>query len=302
MYDLARTQFSTLRDCLRFAVSRFSDAELVYGHGTDNAYDEAAYLLLATLKLPLDTLEPFLDAKLLPQEVEAVITAIERRAVERIPAAYITREAFLGEYRFYVDERVIVPRSFIGELLRDDALEPWIEYPELIRRAADLCTGSGCLAILLAHAFPDALIDAVDLSADALDVAEINVADYNLGEQIDLIDGDLFEPLEGEIYDLIVSNPPYVDAESVAELPAEYLHEPELALGSGVDGLDVTRRIIEAASKHLSPNGLLVVEIGHNREALEAAYPQLAFVWLATSGGDGFVFLLTRSTLVEAGF
>ncbi|WP_148716633.1 50S ribosomal protein L3 N(5)-glutamine methyltransferase [Chitinolyticbacter meiyuanensis] len=302
MYDLARDQFQTLRDCLRFAVSRFAEAELVFGHGTDNAYDEAAYLLLATLKLPLDTLEPFLDARLLPQEVDAAITAIERRAVERIPAAYITREAFLGDHRFYVDERVIVPRSFIAELLRDDAFSPWIEHPELVHRAVDLCTGSGCLAILLAHAYPDALIDAVDLSPDALDVAEINVANYNLGEQIDLIDGDLFEPLEGEVYDLIVSNPPYVDAESVAELPAEYLHEPELALGSGDDGLDVTRRLIQTASGHLNPQGVLVVEIGHNREALEAAYPQLPFVWLDTSGGDGFVFLLTREMLVEAGF
>ncbi|UXY16850.1 50S ribosomal protein L3 N(5)-glutamine methyltransferase [Chitiniphilus purpureus] len=302
MYPLARTHLHTLRDCLRFAVSRFNDAGLVFGHGSDNAFDEAAYLLLATLKLPLDRLDPFLDARLLPQEVAQVVDAIERRAVDRVPVAYITREAFLGQYRFHVDERVIVPRSFIGELLLADALAPWIEHPELVHRGLDLCTGSGCLAILLADAFPDALIDAVDLSPDALDVAEINVADYNLGERIDLIDGDLFEPLAGERYDLIVSNPPYVDADSVAELPPEYLHEPSLALGSGDDGLDVTRRILEAASGHLTPHGVLVVEIGHNRAALEAAYPDLPFTWLETRSGDGFVFLLTQDALVQAGY
>ncbi|GAA5787328.1 50S ribosomal protein L3 glutamine methyltransferase [Chitiniphilus shinanonensis] len=301
MYDLARTRLTTVRDCLRFAVSRFNAAGLSFGHGTDNAFDEAAYLVLATLQLPLDQLEPYLDAVLLPQELDTVVSAIQRRAEERVPVAYITREAFLGDYRFYVDERVIVPRSFIAELLRDDALLPWIEEPELVHRALDLCTGSGCLAILLADAFPDAEIDAVDLSSDALDVAELNVADYNLGERIDLVDGDLFEPLAGETYDLIISNPPYVDAHSVEELPQEYLHEPELALGSGEDGLDVTRRILAQASQFLNPLGVLVVEIGHNRDALEAAYPQLPFVWLDTSAGDGFVFLLTREMLVEAG-
>ncbi|TJZ73363.1 50S ribosomal protein L3 N(5)-glutamine methyltransferase [Chitiniphilus eburneus] len=301
MYDLARTRLTTVRDCLRFAVSRFNAADLAFGHGTDNAFDEAAYLVLATLHLPLDQLEPYLDAVLLPPELDSVVGAIQRRAEQRVPVAYITGEAFLGDYRFYVDERVIVPRSFIAELLRDEALQPWIEEPELVHRALDLCTGSGCLAILLADAFPDAEIDAVDLSSDALDVAEINVADYNLGERIDLIDGDLFDPLAGETYDLIVSNPPYVDAHSVEELPQEYLHEPELALGSGEDGLDVTRRILAQASQFLNPLGVLVVEIGHNRDVLEAAYPQLPFVWLDTSGGDGFVFLLTREMLVEAG-
>ncbi|XZG71453.1 50S ribosomal protein L3 N(5)-glutamine methyltransferase [Chitinibacteraceae bacterium HSL-7] len=302
MYDLARSQLSTVRDCIRFAVSRFNDAELTFGHGTDNAYDEAAYLVLATLNLPLDTLEPFFDARLLAPETEAVVSAIERRVKERVPVAYITREAFLGEFKFYVDERTIVPRSFIAELLRDDALSPWIEHPELVNRALDLCTGSGCLAILLAHYFPGAEVDAVDLSPDALDVAEINITDYNLGQEISLFDGDLFEPLEDEKYDLIVSNPPYVDAESVAELPQEYLHEPELALGSGEDGLDVTRRIIEESSAYLNDRGVLVVEIGHNREVLEASYPELPFVWLDTSSGDGFVFLLTREMLIEAGF
>ncbi|GAB7129284.1 50S ribosomal protein L3 N(5)-glutamine methyltransferase [Silvimonas sp. JCM 19000] len=302
MYDVARTHFTTLRDCLRFAVTRFDDAKLFYGHGTDNAYDEAVYLMLATLGLPRDRLEPFLDATLLPAEIDKVLTVIQRRAEERIPAAYLTKEAFLGEYRFYVDERTIVPRSFIAELLREDALEPWIEHPELVHRALDLCTGSGCLAILMADYFPDAEIDAVDLSSDALDVAEINVLEYDLGGRIHLIDSDLFTELAGETYDLIISNPPYVDAHSMEELPHEYTHEPEMALGSGEDGLDITRRIIEAGTTMLTSHGVMVVEIGHNRDVLEEAYPELPFVWLDTSSGDGFVFLLTRQMLVDAGY
>ncbi|KAF0813135.1 50S ribosomal protein L3 glutamine methyltransferase [Andreprevotia sp. IGB-42] len=302
MYDTAQQQLVTLRDCLRFAVSRFGEAELFYGHGTDNAFDEAAYLLLSALKLPIDQLDPFLDARLLDDERATLIEAIRRRAEDRVPVAYLTHEAWLGEYKFFVDERTIVPRSFIAELLFNDAFQPWIEHPELINRALDLCTGSGCLAILLADHFPSAEVDAVDLSPDALDVAEINVGNYNLGERIDLIDGDLFEGLAGETYDLIVSNPPYVDAPSMDELPAEYRHEPEMALGSGEDGLDITRRIIEQATTFLNPQGVLVVEIGHNRDVLEAQYPALPFVWMETSSGDGFVFLLTREMLEEGGY
>ncbi|AOY01633.1 50S ribosomal protein L3 N(5)-glutamine methyltransferase [Jeongeupia sp. USM3] len=301
MYEAARQHLSTVRDCLRFAVSRFNDAGLFYGHGTDNAFDEAAYLLLATLKLPIDKLEPFLEARLLPSEVDRLIEVIRKRADEHVPTAYLTKEAWLGDYKFYVDERTIVPRSFIAELLFNEALEPWIEHPELVHRALDLCTGSGCLAIVLADAFPDAQVDAVDLSPDALDVAELNVADYHLGDRIDLLDGDLFGPVTGEVYDLIISNPPYVDAHSMDELPDEYRHEPEMALGSGDDGLDITRKIIDNASAFLNPRGVLVVEIGHNRDVLEAAYPQLPFVWLDTASGDGFVFLLTREMLADAG-
>ncbi|MGN6925946.1 50S ribosomal protein L3 N(5)-glutamine methyltransferase, partial [Neisseria sp. P0017.S006] len=189
-------------------------------------------------------------------------------------------------------ERVIVPRSFIYELL-GDGIRPWIEHDELVHRALDLCTGSGCLAIQMAHHYPDAQIDAVDLSLDALEVAAINIEDYGLEDRISLVHTDLFEGLD-ETYDLIVSNPPYVDAESVEALPDEYLHEPEMALGSGEDGLDATRQIILQAAKYLNPKGVLLVEIGHNREVLEAAYPELPFTWLETSGGDGFVFLLTR--------
>lgn len=296
MFTQAARELSTVRDILRFAVSRFNDAGLFFGHGSDNAHDEAAYLILHTLNLPLDTLEPYLDAKLLQTEKEEVLSLIERRVTERLPVAYLTNQAWQGDFDFYVDERVIVPRSFIYELL-GDALTPWIEYPELVNRALDLCTGSGCLAVQMAHHYPAAEIDAVDLSLDALEVAAVNVEEYGLEERIRLIHTDLFEGLD-DTYDLIVSNPPYVDAESVETLPDEYLHEPELALGSGEDGLDATRQIILQAAKFLNPKGVLLVEIGHNRDALEAAYPELPFTWLETSGGDGFVFLLTREQLL----
>ncbi|MBT9539355.1 50S ribosomal protein L3 N(5)-glutamine methyltransferase [Thiobacillus sp.] len=286
----------TLRDWLRFAVSRFNESKLFFGHGSDNAFDEAAYLILHTLHLPLDRLDPFLDASLTHAEAEQVKTVIERRVRERIPAAYLTHEAWLAGSRFYVDERVIVPRSFIAELLPEQ-LSPWVETPENVSRALDLCTGSGCLAILAALAFPDARIDAVDLSRDALDVAARNVADYGLQDRIELIESDLFKALSGRHYDLIISNPPYVNAESVAALPAEYQAEPALALGSGIDGLDATRLILAQAQSHLNPGGLLVVEIGHNRDVLEAAYPTLPFTWLETESGDQFVFMLRQEDL-----
>jgi ribosomal protein L3 glutamine methyltransferase len=286
----------TVRDWLRFAVSRFNEAKLFFGHGSDNAFDEAAYLILHTLHLPLDRLDPFLDASLTHGESEQVQAVIERRVRERLPAAYLTHEAWLGEHRFYVDERVIVPRSFIAELLHEQ-LAPWVENPDAVTRALDLCTGSGCLAILAALAFPDAEVDAVDLSKDALEVAARNIADYGMQDRIELIQSDLFAALGGRTYDVILSNPPYVNAESVAALPPEYQAEPALALGSGADGLDATRRILAAAKTHLNPGGLLVVEIGHNRDALEAAYPTLPFTWLDTESGDQFVFMLRREDL-----
>ena len=297
-YDEVLASLKTIRDFLRYAVSQFNEAELFFGHGNDNAYDEAAYLILHTLNLPLDTLTPFLDARLLQNEKALLLQLINRRVNERIPLAYLTRQAWQGEYEFYVDERVIVPRSFIYELL-GEPLRPWIEYDELIHHALDLCTGSGALAIQIAHHYPEANIDGIDISIDALEVASVNVQAYGLENRINLIHTDLFTGIDGT-YDLIVSNPPYVDAESVAELPDEYLHEPELALGSGIDGLDATRIIIQQAAKYLNPQGVLLVEIGHNREVLEAAFPELPFTWLNTSGGDGFVFLLTREDLLAA--
>lgn len=287
----------TLRDWLRFAVSRFNQAGLFFGHGSSNAYDEAAYLLLHTLHLPPDRLEPFLDANLTDGERGDVLNIIQRRVEQRIPAAYLTNEAFLGEFGFYVDERVIVPRSFIAELLREQ-FSPWIADPEQIGSVLDLCTGSGCLAILAAHAFPFAEVDAVDLSPDALAVAQRNVSDYGLQDRVHLIESDLFAKLGGRKYDLIISNPPYVDAPSVSALPHEYLHEPKLALGSGEDGLDATRIILQHAAEYLTDNGILVVEIGHNRDALEAAYPDLPFTWLNVSAGDEFVFMLHRNDLL----
>jgi ribosomal protein L3 glutamine methyltransferase len=296
LFDLAAKQLHTVRDCLRFTVSRFNEAELFFGHGSDNAYDEAVYLILHTLHLPLEQLDPFLDARLTETERATVLAIVRRRIEERVPAAYLTHEAWLGEHAFYVDERVIVPRSFIAELLREQ-LGPWIDDPDSVVSVLDMCTGSGCLAILAALAFPHAGVDAVDLSPDALEVAAINVGEYDLDGQIALLQSDLFNNLAGRTYDLIISNPPYVNAESVALLPQEYLHEPVLALGSGNDGLDATRLILARARDHLNPEGLLVVEIGHNRAELEAAYPHLPFTWLDTSAGDQHVFLLRRDDL-----
>ena len=296
MFEQAQTELSTLRDLLRFAVSRFNEAQLFFGHGADNAWDEAAYLLLHSLHLPLERLEPFLDATLTRDERAAVLQVIDRRIRERLPVAYLTNEAWLGEYRFYVDQRVIVPRSFIAELLREQ-LTPWIDDAHAVTAVLDLCTGSACLAILAAHAFPAARIDAVDISPEALAVARRNVDDYDLAAQIRLVQGDLFVALKGKRYDLIIANPPYVNAASMATLPEEYRREPELALASGLDGLDLTRAILAGARQHLRPNALLVVEIGHNRDALEAAFPATPFTWLDTSAGDQYVFLLHRDEL-----
>lgn len=285
----------TVRDVLRYAVSSFNRASLSFGHGSDNAYDEAAYLILYSLSLPIDRLEPFLDAALTPTEMDATLALLNTRIEKRIPAAYLTQEAWLGEFRFHVDERVIVPRSHIGELLREQ-LSPWITAPDSIERAVDLCTGSGCLAILLAHALPDAAVDATDLSSDALDVARRNVLDYRLQDRVELHQCDVFGELNAR-YDVIVSNPPYVDAQAMAALPAEYKAEPSMALAGGEDGLDIIRRIIDEAPAHLTPNGILVVEVGNDRPALEKAYPALPFVWLETAAGEDFVFLLTADDL-----
>ena len=297
LFAQARDELSTLRDLMRFAVGRFNAAGVFFGHGTDNAWDEAAYLLLHGLHLPIDQLEPYLDARLTTIERATVLELIRRRIDERLPAAYLTREAWLGDFRFYVDERVIVPRSHIAELLRDQ-LSPWVNAPWAVGHVLDMCTGSGCLAILAAEAFPEATIDAIDISSDALAVARINVDAYELGERIRLIESNAFTAVPDERYDVIISNPPYVNAESMAVLPEEYRREPELALASGADGLDFVRTLIAQAARHLTPNGILVVEIGHNKEALEQAFPRLSFVWLDTSAGDRFVFMLRHKDLI----
>lgn len=290
----------TLRDWLRYAVSRFTEAGLFFGHGCDNAYDEAAWLILHTLHLPHDThqdrLAIFLDARLTRRERMAVNHILEQRVASRLPAAYLTHEAWLGEFCFYVDERVIVPRSYFAELLAD-GFSPWIEEVGQVKKALDLCTGSGCLAILMAHAFPDAQIDAVDLSADAISVAHRNVADYALEGRVELIESDLFEGLAGRRYDLILSNPPYVTAEAMRQLPQEYRHEPQLALAAGEDGLDIVRRILSQAHAHLEPHGLLAVEVGHNRDIVEHAFPNLPFTWIDTASGEGKIFLMQQQDL-----
>lgn len=288
--------FSTLRDLLRYAVSRFNDAGLFFGHGSNNAFDEAAYLLLSTLKLPLDKLDPFLDARLLPEEVAGVLRVIDQRATERLPAAYITREAWLGDYRFYVDERVIVPRSFIAELI-PDYFSPWVAVADEVTDILDLCTGSGCLPIMLADTFNNAHVDAIDISSDALVVAQRNVSDYGLQDRITLIESDLYARLPEKKYDIIVSNPPYVNSESMTKLPREYMREPQLALAGGVDGMDLVRTIVAGAAERLKPQGILVVEIGNEREHAEAAFAGLELTWLSTSAGDDMVFLLTKEQL-----
>jgi ribosomal protein L3 glutamine methyltransferase len=293
----AASHLRTVRDLLRFAVSRFEEAELSFGHGSDNAYDEAAFLILHTLRLPLQRLEPFLDAALLPGEMRQVLSVLERRVTERLPAAYITQEAWLGDYRFHVDDRVVVPRSHIAELI-DEGFSAWLPDPDAVSDALDLCSGSGCLAILLALAFPAARVDAVDLSAEALQVARINVEDYGLDDRVMLVQSDLFAGLAGRRYQLIVSNPPYVDAEGMHDLPPEYRREPALALAAGADGMDVVRRILAQAHRHLLPGGILVVEVGSGRAAFEAAFPKLEPTWLSTRAGDDLVFLLERDQLI----
>ena len=286
----------TVRDWLRWGTSRFNEAKLFFGHGCANAQDEAAWLVLHALHLPPDRLDPWLDARLTRHERLAVLELLQQRIARRLPAAYLTHEAWQAGLRFYVDERVLIPRSYFADLLID-GFAPWVDDPHAIESALDLCTGSGCLAILMAHAFPHAQIDAADISADALEVARRNVADYDLQERVRLVESDLFAGLGKRKYDLIVSNPPYVTAQAMRELPAEYRHEPKGALAAGEDGLDIVRRILAEAKKYLKPHGLLAVEVGHNRDIMTAAFPQLPLTWLDTTSGEGKVFLLRREDL-----
>ena len=296
MINSATDELVTVRDWLRWAVSRFNESGLSYGHGTENAWDEAVWLVLATLHLPHDTLEPWLDAHLTRSERLGLLNNLQQRVVHRMPTAYLVQEAWLGPFRFYVDQRVIIPRSYFAELLQN-GFAPWIEDPESVGAALDLCTGSGCLAILMAHAFPGASVDAIDISADALVVACRNIGDYHLDDRVHAIESDLFAAVKGKRYDLILSNPPYVTSEAMAALPAEYRHEPALALAAGADGLDVVRRILAAAREHLNPGGLLAIEVGHNQHLVEAAFPDLPMVWLDTEHAEGKVFLVTREDL-----
>jgi ribosomal protein L3 glutamine methyltransferase len=291
-------ELSSIRDWLRYAVSRFEDSDVFFGHGTSNAYDEAVWLIFGFLHLPHDTIENFLDAHLTSKEKKDLSFLIEKRINDKIPTAYLLNEAWLRDYKFYVDERVIVPRSLIAESLSEN-LYPWIDDPEKIYSALDLCTGSGCLGIMMAHSFQNAIIDLVDISEKALQVAEINVNHYGLHDRIELIQSDLFDRLKGKKYDLIISNPPYVNQTSVDSFPMEFLKEPSMALGSGEDGLDHTIRIIHEAKHYLNDDGMLIVEIGHNKEILLKKFPKLQFQWLDVSLGNDFVFMLEKSQLPD---
>ena len=289
----------TVRDLIADAHARFKRARLAFGHGTTNAWDEAVYLILHALRLPPDRLTPFLARCATGREHQRALRLIDERIRRRVPAAYLTHEAWLGDYRFYVDARVIVPRSYIAELLHE-RLAPWIAQPARVKHALDLCTGSGCLAVLLAGTFPAARVDAVDISRPALAVARRNVTAYRMQRRVRVLRSDLFSALRGERYDLIVANPPYVCAAAMRKLPPEYRREPQLALAGGTDGFDAVRVILDEAAQQLTAGGLLVVEVGHNRKRLEALFPHLPFVWPQTSGGDDCVFMLERCDLAGA--
>jgi ribosomal protein L3 glutamine methyltransferase len=286
----------TVAELIRCGESRFKKARLCFGHGLPSAYDEAAFLVLHVLKLSPATLETRLEERPSPAETRKILRLFRERVEWRKPAAYLTGEAWLGGFRFRIDENVIVPRSYIAELL-SDALSPWVLRRRHVRSALDLCTGSGCLAILLAHAFPKAGIDAADISPRALRIARHNVSDYGLEERVRVIRSNLFAALAGRRYDVIVSNPPYVAAASLRRLPPEYRHEPEIALAGGGDGLDFVHAILRDADRHLNRHGWLVVETGHNRERLERAFPRTPFIWPVTSGGDDCVFVVRREDL-----
>ena len=292
----AKANLRTIRDALRFAVTTFNEAGLFFGHGQVDAFDEAVFLVLRALSLPIERMDVFLDAFLTIGEINALLQLIDRRVRSRLPAAYLLNEAWLQGYRFYVDTRCIVPRSFIAELLKDE-LQPWVEDPAAVRSALDLCTGSGCLAIMAAGVFPEAQIDAIDVSLDALAVATRNVEEYDLRSRVRLLSSNLFEAIAGRRYDLIISNPPYVTQASMDKLPPEYRHEPRLALAGGNDGMDLVRTIVREAAAHLEPGGLLIVEVGDGRAAVERSFPDLPLTWLTTSAGDDMVFLARQEDL-----
>ncbi len=293
------SELYTLRDFLRWTISRFNEAGLFYGHGTDNAWDEAIALILHSLHLPHDINPALLDARLVTNERETLYKSIKRRIDERIPLAYLMNQAWFAHLPFYVDERVLIPRSPIAELI-ENQFQPWIDADSVVR-ILDLCTGSGCIAIACAKYFPQAEVDAADISPDALAVAKINVLKHEVQDQVKLFQGDLFHALDNKNsqkkYDIIVSNPPYVDAEDMASLPDEYKHEPALGLAAGTLGLDIVTQILDQAANYLNPNGILIVEVGNSEHALADAFPDIPFTWLEFQHGDGGVFMLTAEQL-----
>ena len=284
-----------VENLIRTIAERFEKAELSYGHGTDNPLDESAWLVFATLQLSHDDAPAVYSAEVDDEKVSAAMDIAERRIRDRLPLAYLINQAFFAGHEFYVDERVLVPRSPFAELIHAQ-FSPWLA-PNAVRSAVDLGTGSGCIAIAIAHAFPDVSVDAVDISSDALDVAAINIERHDLGHRVTPVQSDFFAALAGKQYDLIVSNPPYVDRQNMESMPDEYRHEPELGLAAGDDGLESVRRILRDASRFLTDNGILVCEVGNSQPALEAAYPDTAFVWLEFSDGGAGVFLLTKDDL-----
>lgn len=289
----------TMRDFIRYATSRFNEAGLFFGHGTDNAWDEATQLVLHSTHLPHDIPPTVLDAKLTRTEQHTILTLIKERVEKRIPLPYLIHQAWFAGLSFYVDNRVLIPRSPIAELI-EKQFSPWIEEDQ-IHSILDLCTGSGCIAIAAAHYLPDVSVDASDISNDALAVARTNLLRHHLDEHIQLFQSDLFNQIPKKTYDIIVSNPPYVDQYDMGTLPPEYTHEPTLGLEAGADGLDVVDTILKQAKHYLSPHGLLIVEVGNSADALLAKYPQLDFIWPEFERGDGGVFLLERKQLEKIG-
>lgn len=296
----AEHTLETINDWLRWATSQFSGHGLFFGHGTDNAWDEAVALVLPALHLPMDAPNTLLSSRLTTAEKLHLSVLIAKRINERTPVAYLTNQAYFAGMPFYVDERVLVPRSPFAELISQQ-FSPWVQEPENVMRILDMCTGSGCIAIALAQAFGNALVDAVDISPDALAVADINIQDYQLQDRVLPILSDVFSGVGQEKYDLIIANPPYVDAEDMGDLPQEFHHEPELGLASGEDGLDVTRQLLANASQHLTDNGLLFVEVGNSMVHMEALYPEVPFTWLEFEQGGLGVFMISKADL-EAHF
>ncbi|KYP12655.1 MAG: ribosomal protein L3 N(5)-glutamine methyltransferase [Limnobacter sp. CACIAM 66H1] len=290
-------ELHTVRDWVRFYVSEMRRGQVYFGHGSSNAFDEAIYMVQSALSLPIGDIGPFWDARVTSHETNRLTRFITQRVVDRKPASYITGEAWLQGHSFKVDERVIIPRSFIAELLADQ-LTPWVNAPEMPFDILDMCTGSGCLAILAAYMFENAQVDAVDLSAEALKVARENIQLHDMKQRVHAIESDLFSNLDGKQYDFILTNPPYVNEASMKKLPPEYLHEPRMALAGGDSGMDLIHDILEQAPQHLKDGGFLVVELGNEKLHFEAAFPHLNPIWLETSAGDEQVFLLNKEDLV----
>jgi ribosomal protein L3 glutamine methyltransferase len=292
----AQANLRTIRDVLRFAVTRMNESGVFFGHGQADAVDEALFLVLRSLQLPVERADLFLDAFLTHAEINSLIQAVDQRVRRRMPSSYLLREAWLQGYRFYVDERAIVPRSFIAELLKD-GLAPWVQDNKAVADVLDMCTGSGCLAIMAADVFPNAQVDAVDISPDALAVAKRNVSDYGLSARVKPIQSDLYGDLPPKRYDIIICNPPYVTDAAMATLPREYQQEPKMALSGGADGMAIVRRVVRGARGYLKRGGMLFVEVGGGRAAAEQVLKEVPMTWLTTSDGDDTVFMARQEEL-----